>query len=313
MVQRRSVAWLPVVGALVGGAALAGVIAWRLNLEMVEGQIKDKHAALKRLALSGKIPPNEEVMKYLTARQSALEHRYQDWVTMVAASPLTEAASADPQLYFQEQFHEVQRTLERLAAARKMTVPEQLGFPKELPPKDTVPRLLVQLSLMQEAASLMFDQGVAALVSLKIEDPEAVADVEHEGTFLTRLPVQVRLSATLPQLMKVLSALQRTNPVIDVRSVKLAASDVPDTLDAELVLARYQVMAATLETLGEPVGLGSSATTTPAPIKRSKAPGMRSAATSPRAPGGSSADRPGTESIRRASPASRSTDQGGGS
>ncbi len=292
MAQRRPIAWLPVVGALLGGAALTGVVAWRLNLEAIEGQIKDKHAALKRLALSGKIPPNEEVMQYLTARQRALEHRYQDWVSMVAAPPLSEAASADPQLYFQEQFHEVQRTLERLAAARKMTVPEQLGFPKELPPKDTVPRLLIQLSLMREAASLIFDQGVAVLASLKIEDPEAVADAEREGTFLTRLPVRVRLGATLPQLMKVLSAIQRTAPLIDVRNLRLATSDVPNTLDVELVLARYQVAAVNFDTLGEPGG-ASSAAGMPAQATRPKTPAARIGSTSSRATSNATGDRTG--------------------
>jgi len=312
MAQRRPVPWAPVVGALLVGAALAGVIAWRLNLEMIEGQIKDKQAALKRLALSGKIPPNEEVMTYLTARQSALEHRYQEWVTMVAAPPLTEAASADPQLYFQEQFHEVQRTLERLAAARKMTVPEQLGFPKELPPKDTVPRLLIQLSLMQEAASLIFDQGVAALASLKIEDPEAVADAEHEGTFLTRLPVQVRFSATLPQLMKVFSAMQRTSPVIDVRGLQVAASDVPDTLDVRLVLARYHVTATALEALGESAGPGPVMASPLTPSKRSKSPVTRSGSTSPRAASSSPTNQIGAESSPRTSRAAGSTDEKGG-
>jgi hypothetical protein len=125
--QRRAVPTGPFIGAMVAGAAVAGGVFWRLNLTAMDGQITTKTSALKKLVLSGRIPPNEEVMEYLTSRQDSLERRYQHWVERVASPQLAEAASADPQLYFQEQFHEVQRTLERLATARSMAAPEQLG------------------------------------------------------------------------------------------------------------------------------------------------------------------------------------------
>ena len=226
MAQRRPVPMGALVGAMVVGAAVAGGIFWRLNLTAIDGQITTKTSALKKLVLSGRIPPNEEVMEYLTSRQDSLERRYQRWLQRVASVQVAEASSADPQLYFQEQFHEVQRTLERLATARAMAVPEQLGFPKELPPSDTVSRLLIQLSLIKEAAALIFEQGVAGLSSFKIEDPQTVPEPEGEEPFLIRLPVRVRLSASLPQLMKVLGAIQRANPLIDVLAIRIAPATV---------------------------------------------------------------------------------------
>jgi hypothetical protein len=277
MAQRRAVPMGPMVAAMVAGAAVAGGIFWRLNLSAIDSQITAKTGAMKKLVLSGKIPPNDEVMAYLTSRQASLDRRYQQWLQRVASAPVAEAASADPQLYFQEQFHEVQRTLERLATARAMAVPEQLGFPKELPPSDTVPRLLIQLSLIKEAAALIFEQGVAALTSFKIDDPQPVPQPEGEEPFLTRLPVRVRFNASLPQLMKVLGAIQRTTPFIDVLAIRMAPATaqvlapvaaanatapqtVPapaagatgtatDTLEVELLLSRYLV---TAETQGPP-------------------------------------------------------------
>jgi hypothetical protein len=219
--------------AMVLGAGAAGLAAWRMNLQGLESQVKDKRSLLKKLVLSGGIPPNEEVMAYLQGRQSALAERYQQRVKQVAAPPLAEAAKADPQLYFQQQVHDVQRTLERLATARDIPVPAQLGFPKELPPSDTVPRLLVQLSLMQDVAALVFEQGLTGLSSLKVEDPESVPEEGGEATFLIRLPVRLRLTATLPELMKVLAALERVDPLIDVRSIRAqtAASGGADTVE----------------------------------------------------------------------------------
>lgn len=246
--QRRAVPMAPLIGAMVVGAAVTGVMVWRLTLTAIDAQIAAKTSAMKKMVLSGKIPPNEEVMEYLTMRQQALEQRYQRWKTRVAAATVAEAASADPQLYFQEQLHDVQRTLERLATARAMAVPEQLGFPKELPPADTVPQLLIQLSLIKEAAALMFEQGVAALSSFKIEDAQPVPQPDDEAEpFLTRLPVRVRLHATLPQLMKVLGALQRVSPLVDVLVVRAAPGGASNHLEVELVLSRYLVTAQTLE------------------------------------------------------------------
>jgi len=244
---RRPVAWGPVLVALVAGAAIAGVISWRIDLQGLQQRIAGKQAAMKKLVLSGGIPPNRDVMSYFTSRQAALDTRYQARLSEVGAPPLAEAAKADPQLYFQEQVHEVQGILERLAAARGIPVPAQLGFPKELPPSDTVPRLLIQLSLIQELAELILEQGVTDLASLKVEDPEPVADEDTGGSFLMQLPVRIRMTATLPQIMSVLGAIHRVHPLIDVRAVRLAASPVPESLDVEVLVARYLIVAATPE------------------------------------------------------------------
>jgi hypothetical protein len=254
MAQQRPIPWMVlIVGMLVGSIAL-GAIGWRLSAQATERRISEKRASLKKLTLSGGIPPNQEVMDYLTLRQRALDARYRQWLKSVSASAVAETANADLQLYFQEQFHDVQRTLERLALARSFAVPELLGFPKDLPPSDTVPRLLVQLSLIRETATLMFEQGISTLRSLKIEDPEVVSE-EGESAFLTRVPIRVRLSSSLAQLMKMLVAIERATPLVDLRELRVlpsakesqsaslassAAQDVGDQLlDVELVLARY--------------------------------------------------------------------------
>ena len=247
---KTPIAWGPVLGALVVGASIAGVFGWRLNLRSLDDQIRAKQKAVKKLTITGGVSPNEDVMAYLASRQASLEQRYQSWLQLVSAPPLAEAAQADPQLYFQERFHEVQRTLERLSTARGIAVPEQLGFPKELPPTDTVPRLLVQLSLIQELSELMLEQGVTVLSSLKVEDPEPVVDAggEDADAFLTRLPVRVRLTGSLSSVMKTLASIHHAKPLIDVRSLHIAPASAegqaagPDALEAELLLARYLVL-----------------------------------------------------------------------
>ena len=271
---RRQVAWVPVIGALTIGAALTGVLAWRLNLQSIERQVTAKRGALKKLVLSGNIPPNQEVMDYLTSRQTSLDARYESWVKTVDAAPLTAAAAvADPQLYFQEQFHEVQRTLERLSAARGIAVPEQLGFPKEIPPSDTVPRLLGQLALIQQSAQLILDQGVTVLSSLKVEDPEMVSEEGGEATLLVRLPVRVRLAGSLPQLMKILGAIDRARPFIDLREIRVVNGATEESLDAELLLARYLVMAAAQDAVpADETASGSSQKSTGQSKPRSRRP-----------------------------------------
>ena len=249
---KQPLAMGPLLGAMVIGGVLAGVLAWHMALQGIDQQIAAKRAAIKKLVLSGNLPPNQEVADYLAVRQTALEARYQLWLTSVATSPAADAvAQADPQLYFQEQFHQMQRALDRLSAARGVSVPEQLGFPKELPPSDTVPRLLIQLSLMQELAALAFDHQVSALSSLKVEDPQPVSGEEGAEPFLMRLPVRVRLTASLPQLMKMLGAIEQKRPLIDVRSLGVTGRPADDALEIELVLARYLPLSAIVSDVAE--------------------------------------------------------------
>ena len=305
MAPARAMAWPSMVGAMVASVVLTGVVGWRISLESVSAQIKAKRSAIKKLVLSGNIPPNQAVADYFTFRQGALEQRYQLLIKAVDAVPMTEAAKADPQLYFQEQLHEVQRTLERLAAARQIPVPEQVGFPKDIPPSDTVPRLLIQLSLVKEAAELIIEQGIAVLPSLKIEDPEPVAEDGGEGPLLMRLPVRVRFTASLPQLIKLFGALERAQPLIDLRAIRMqtpssgvpkaekaqktdstdtaqaastdtAAQALPDQLDVELLLARYLVVALPVSELSHAEESPSNTAKSPL-VKKKKLPDSKPA------------------------------------
>ena len=238
-------------GALSAGAAVAGgvvaalmaVAVWQVHLRQIDLQVQRTRATLKKLTLTGGIPPNQEVMNYLTARHAALERRYQHWLAVVAAPPLAEDAQADPQLYFQQQVHEVQRAIERLATARGAQPPEVLGLPKDLPPPDAVPRLLAQLALMQDATELLYAQGLQRVASMKIEDPTAAFEQGEGGPFLTQLPVRVRFAGSLTDMMKTLAAAQRATPMMDLLSLRLSATDAGD-LDADLLLGRYLVSGA---------------------------------------------------------------------
>ncbi|MBI4598342.1 MAG: hypothetical protein HY737_08095 [Candidatus Omnitrophica bacterium] len=238
MVAPRAIPWGPVLGAVGATALTAIVVAWYGNVTMLDQQAVQTRAGLKKLLLSG-IPPTQAVVDYLTERQKTLEAAYHRWLDVATAPSVADAASADLQLSFQEQLHDAQRMLERVAAARAMAVPEQLGFPKDMPPADTVPRLLVQLALMKETTAILFEQGLISITAFKLEDPEPVAEAKDQRPFLTRVPLRVRLVASLPQLMRILAALQRSGHLIDVRAMRLIGADSPDRLDVELVLARY--------------------------------------------------------------------------
>lgn len=243
---RRPMPWRSILVALATFAACLGVVGWWLNLQALDRRMHDELAALKKSLLKGHVPPDEELLQYLSARLQ-LEQRYQDRLKMAAVNPSIATAGTDPQLYFQEQLHEAQRTMERLAAARGVPVPEQLGFPKELPPSETVPRLLVQLSLMQETAALILEQGVTAAVALKVEDPQALPDEAGGGPFLQRVPIRVKLSCTVAQLTRLLGAMQQMRPMADVPGLRIASAappDHPEQLDVELLVARYMVLAA---------------------------------------------------------------------
>ena len=115
-----------------------------------------------------------------------------------------------------------------------------------------MPRLLVQLQLLEDAAGLILAQGVSGLSFVKVEDPQPVTEQGSDAPFLLRLPVRVRFTSSLPVAMKVLAALQQARPIIELQASRLSASSSPDTLDAELVLARYTVVAPAVSDEAEP-------------------------------------------------------------
>jgi len=259
---------IPVLLALVVLlAASGGGAAWFFSIQQLERRIARKRAALKPLQLAGRIPPNRQVNDYLAGRTAAVEAAYASAIKELASTAAALEQSTNPQLYFQERVHDAQRTLERLPAARQPDRPLQLGFPKELPPADVVPRLLVQLSLIEDAAELILAQGHAKLISAKLEDPEPLPPPsEEQASFLMRLPVRFRFESSLVALLKILGMVERAKPFIDLQgfSTHLATSSAeetslsgdsstepsshtasrsPERLEVDLVLARYLVTA----------------------------------------------------------------------
>ncbi len=258
--------------ALGGLGLLLLVGLWRAGLLAAERRRTDLERALKTLTVSGRVPPSQEVMTYLRKRHEALVERAEALRRRVVAEPKA-LEGADPQLYYQEQFHAMERTLERLTAARGTATPERLGFPKELPPSDTVPRLLVQVRLIEEAAALVLEQGITGLSAVKVEDPEPGPAADDGTVFVTRLPVSLRFRGALPNVLQTFAAVQRLAPLADIRIIRLVGEEGSDQLDTELVLARYLPTA--------PIAAGPGGTDGPAgsprephagPAARSKAP-----------------------------------------
>lgn len=240
--SQRVFDWRPIALAIFVIAMVGGGVVWQMECQRLEREMEEKATALKKLLLVHRIPPNRDVIRYLATRQAFMEQQQRQWLELaVAERPLGSFTGHDPQLYFQEQVHDMQGLLERLATARRTLPPEILGLPKELPPLDVVPRLLVQLSLVQNMAALIFDEGLTQLKSLKIEDPEiALGQVStEENAVLVQLPIRMRFSGSLPQLMKVLGALQQVKPLVDLRALRLGPSQTPDFLDVDMLVSQY--------------------------------------------------------------------------
>jgi len=81
---------------------------------------------------------------------------------------------------------------------------------------------------------------------LKIEDPVMVVGADEEP-FLMRLPIRVRLSCSLSQLVHVLGAIQATNPMMDIEALKVQQGELGVDLEAEMMLSRYLLLAAPSE------------------------------------------------------------------
>ena len=255
MTARRPLPLMKLVAAAAVVVGAVGVAAWWLSMRALDRAIDRAHDDVSRQHVIGRVPPTRDVVGYLTERDATLAAHYQAAVAFVLPTLAGPAHHGDAQLYFQQRLHEVQRTLERAATARGMAVPMQLGLPKDIPPLDVVPRLLIQLGVVEETAELFMGvRGVSQISSFKIEDPQALAsgsDEDEEDVFLIQLPVRVRLAASLEALSKACDRIQSATPLIDVVSARIrrmADAASPPTLslaaqelDVELVVARYLV------------------------------------------------------------------------
>ncbi len=236
---RRSFALMGFAMAVIG-ISIAGLLGWRVHLRLLKQQIEDKQGALKKMLLLHQIPPNQKVMEYLGFRQAWIEEHHNRLLKLALAEQPATVSGTDLQLYFQQQGHDIQRAIERLAIARSLSVPAILGLPKELPPSDSVPRLLAQLYLVQQMTDLVFEQGITKLASLKLEDPGLIPEENTDSTVWMRLPVRVRCYSSLTQLVKMLGAIQYLKPLADLRNLRiLSSSATGDELEIELLLCRY--------------------------------------------------------------------------
>ncbi len=216
--------WIRIVGvfAAVGGVGL--VVSWWLMLHALDYQIVSKRAALKRLHVGGRLAPSRAVVDYLTKRAAAFQARSDAAMEFVAPSQSLPGGQADPQLFFQQRVHEVQQTLERLAASHATDVPLQLGLPKDLPPADVVPRFLAQLALIEELARVMLETpGVVSVTSFKVEDPQTISETAatEAEPLVTRLPVRIRLRCSVEAVGRVLDGVARLRPLVDVVSLRI--------------------------------------------------------------------------------------------
>lgn len=241
MSQRPKPVWV-VAGGLLALGVFATVV-WSVRMQSLAREIERRRTSLKSLHVGGELPPNQEVVAYLQSRTAALETQYESAVVVMA--PPQGQGQGDPQLFFQQRLHEIQRTLDRLATARGIAAPALLGFPKELPPPDAVPRFLTQVGVIEDTAKLILSvQGMSHIESFKVEDPQAVvATGQAEEEFLTSLPVAVRLTGSLDALTKTLALLDRARPFLDLQALRVASPEGSKELKIELSVTRYLVTA----------------------------------------------------------------------
>ena len=244
--MNRKPSWLAMWNGVLAVGALVTFVFWHAAIQEMDRQIARKRSALKGLYVIGRLPPNQEVTEYLAGRTATLEAQYRDAVSLAGAPPAGLADVADPQLFFQQRVHEVQRLLERLAAGRETPVPAQLGFPKELPPADAVPRFLTQLALIESLGDrTMSLPGVSQVTSFKLEDPQPLPALEEgDESFITLLPIRIKLTCTLDALAKLLGLLDQERPLMQMHGLRVGAPEPNAALEVEFVLARASVDAA---------------------------------------------------------------------
>jgi hypothetical protein len=236
-------AWPIVFVFILSGIGLAGFIFWKFSLQALDEEITQKRSSIKLLKVGGGLPPNQEVLDYLSKRTLALESDYKSLVGLLDSS-VNDSIGASPQLYFQQRLHDVSRLLEKMASARGIGVPQAIGFPKELPPPESVSRLLVQLALIEDVAKIVMADTASVLSSVKIEDPRPVPKTDEEKNFLIRVPVRIRLSCSVKSLAGMLGSVEGMKPITSLDGVRVRhlAEPLQEMVEVELELSRFLII-----------------------------------------------------------------------
>ena len=199
-----------------GALALAALVAWFALVGPLYASLEKKRADAEKLhrrlsRFYDTAYPIEHARKAFSettasaeARLEALKKnlamRFHDYIEIPKTWRNTRL------LYFDKMLREVRERLLRESSINRVSIPPKLGWPDIIDvsareQKTVVPRLLKQLSVTDKVVSLLIYSRVAAVTSIKVEDPYEGSASPDYPAFVRHYPITVTVETKINSIL----------------------------------------------------------------------------------------------------------------
>ncbi|MBN1794612.1 MAG: hypothetical protein JW844_06575 [Candidatus Omnitrophica bacterium] len=215
-------------------------------LSHVQGQrmtdtIETDKKMVKRFLLEGDIVPSRQLYQQIEAEQEAFEGYGAQLRKFLDPGFKSLPRGSESGLYFREALFALEKKLDREAKGAGIEIPKSLGFGTELPPVSEVPRLLKQLTLVEQVVTSFISEGATEISEIQLLELPAV-----DGQNFEEVPVEVRAVVSHGGLLRVLYALNTAQPAVDIRTLRVKRLDT--LLEVDLTASVFLFNEAASET-----------------------------------------------------------------
>lgn len=156
-------------------------------------------------------PPSELLLKYYQDKKEKISDYYKSFYSVFVSRWSKMPRSAPEPLKFKEKLFKAQSKIKQEARGKKIKIGEgalYFGFNRyetEIPVKDDIPDLVVELQAIEELTSLMMRSKILALESVKLPGPENIILGEERQPFVRIFPVRLTIKSNFDDFMKFLN------------------------------------------------------------------------------------------------------------
>ena len=211
---------------------IAQPVLSHLQAEKMTDAIETNKKMVKRFLLKDEVLPSRRLHDHIKAEQEAFEGYYGQLRKFLDPGFKNLPQGSESGLYFRETLFALEKKLDREAKGAEIGIPKSLGFGTELPSVSDVPRLMKQLSLVEQLVTSFISEGATAIIEIQL-----LEFAQEEGQNFEEVPVEVQVIISNEGLLRVLYALNTAQPAVDIKNIRVRRID--EVLEVDVIASAF--------------------------------------------------------------------------